>query len=419
MKPIQFVELGFLGIFILLSGFFSGSETALMSLNKVKVRHDMLRGDERAAKVDKLIKSPVKLLTTILIGNNLVNIAGSALATTLALELFGIRGPWIATFGMTILVLVFGEITPKTFANQNSERVAYWSAPYLLFVSMFFNPLVNILIKITNITIRLLGGDPNKKQPFITEDEIIRFVNVGEKEGVIEEEEREMIHSIFEFDDTLVREVMVPRIDIIGVEENTPLAEAVDLIITKGHSRIPVFRKTIDNIVGVLYAKDLLKFVKEEFGNVTIKDLMRTAYFVPESKKVNQLLSELRNKRIHMAIVLDEYGGTAGIVTIEDLIEEIVGDIQDEYDVEDVDYHFISEKELVVDARMSVDELNDLLNLSLPAEDYDTLGGLVLSILGHVPVPGEVLEYDKLKITVKEMVGHRILKLHINILPFN
>ncbi len=415
MEPIQIVELVLLGGFIILSGFFSGSETALMSISKVKVRHEMQKGVERAKTIDRLLKNPTKLLTTILVGNNVVNIAGSALATTLALDLFGSHGPWIATVGMTVLVLLFGEVTPKSYAAQNPEKVSYWSAPYLLFLSMIFKPLVKILVKITNFIIRFIGGDPNKPQPFITEDEIIRVVNVGEEEGVIEEIEKEMIHSIFEFDDTVVREVMIPRIDMVSIQINSPIEEAVDLIIQKGHSRIPVYSETIDDIVGVLYAKDLLKFLKEDFENACIDKLMRPAYYVPDSKKVNQLLSELRSKKVHMAIVLDEYGGTAGIVTIEDLIEEIVGDIQDEYDVEELDYDFTSENELIVDARMPVDELNDLLNLSFPEEDYDTIGGLVLGILGHVPTINESFEYDDMKISVSKMDGHRILKLHLEI----
>lgn len=413
MKPIQLVELGFLGVFIVLSGFFSASETALLSVSKVKVRHDVQNGDQKAVKVSNLLKSPSKLLTTILIGNNVVNIASSALATTLALEFFGAQGPWIATLGMTLIVLVFGEITPKTYATQNSEKVSYWLAPYLSFLSKIFWPLVKVLVKLTNVVIRLMGGDPQQQRPFITEDEIIRFVTVGEEEGVIEEEEKEMIHSIFEFDDLIVRELMVPRIDIVGVDVDTPLDEVLELIINKGHSRIPVYRDTVDKIIGIIYAKDLLKFIKEDIGDYTVEDLIRPAYYVPESKKVNQLLTELRHEKIHMAILLDEYGGTAGIVTIEDLIEEIVGDIQDEYDFEEVDYIFLKENELVVDAGMPVDEFNDLLNLSLPEEDFDTVGGLVLSILGHVPVLNESLVYDSVKIQVKEMVDHRIMKLHI------
>lgn len=419
MELIQILELALLVIFILFSGFFSGAESALMSVSKVKIRHAMQEGDERATRVDLLLKNPSKLLTTILVGNNVVNIAGSAIATTLALKLFGAHGPWIATAVMTFVVLIFGEIAPKTFATQNAEKIAYFASPFLLFLSSIFKPLIKILVRITNLVIKVAGGDPHQQQPFITEDEIIRFVNVGEEEGVIEVGEKEMIHSIFEFDDTVVREIMVPRIDIVATEVDTTLAEAVELIIENGHSRIPVYSETIDNIVGILYAKDLLRFIQVGFGEMTIAGLMRRAYYVPESKKVNQLLSELRHEKVHMAIVLDEYGGTAGIVTIEDLIEEIVGDIQDEYDFEDVDYNFITERELIVDAGMPIDELNDLVNLSLPEEDYDTVGGVLLSILGHVPVPGETLEYDAARFTIKEMAGHRILKIHLTILEGN
>lgn len=413
MEFVQIIQLVFLLLLVLLSGFFSGSETALMSVSKVKVRHDAQKGLERAKSVDILLKAPSKFLTTILVGNNVVNIAGSALATTLALELFGSNGPWIATTVMTLLILVFGEITPKTYATQNSEKVSYASAPYLLLLSKIFKPLVKVLITITNWGIKLLGGDPDQKKPFITEAEIIRSVNVGKEEGVIEEEEREMIHSIFAFDDTIVREVMIPRIDIFALEVDTSLEAVWDLIIENGHSRIPIYRESIDNIIGLLYAKDLLNFIFQRSNDLTIGELLRPAYFVPESKKVNQLLREMKRAKVHMAIVLDEYGGTAGIVTIEDLLEEIVGDIQDEYDFEEVNYDYLNEKELIVDARMPVDELNDLLNIKLPEDEYDTLGGLVLNFLGHVPVEGEELQHDLIKIIIKEMCNHRIIKLHV------
>lgn len=415
MDLFQTLELVLLGIFIILSAFFSAAESALMSVSKVKIRHAMQEGDDRARTVDLLLKNPSKLLTTILVGNNVVNISSSALATTLAMHIWGAQGPIISAVVMTFIVLIFGEIAPKTFATQNSEKIAYFSSPYLVFLSALIKPLIKVLVKITNLIVKIAGGDPNQERPFVTEDEIIRFVNVGEEEGVIEEGEKEMIHSIFEFDDTVVREIMVPRIDIVAVEVDTPLSEVVTIIIKNGHSRIPVFIETVDNIVGILYAKDLLKFIHTDFGGITIEQLMRRAYYVPESKKVNQLLSELRLEKVHMAIVLDEYGGTAGIVTIEDLIEEIVGDIQDEYDVEDVDYSFISNTELVVDAGMPIDEFNDLLNVSLPEEDYDTVGGVVLSILGHVPTSGEELAHDNLLFTIQEMAGHRILKIHVQL----
>lgn len=415
MEPVQIIELGSLVVLILLSGFFSGSETAFMSLNRVKIREKKLKGDKSAKRVDQLLSKPGKLLTTILVGNNLVNIASSAIATTLALEFFGEKGPWIATISMTVLVLIFGEITPKTYANQDSEKLASFSATYLIWLSKIFNPLIKVLIAFTNRLIKIVGGDPDKQKPFVTEDEIIRFVTVGEREGVIEEKEKEMIHSVFEFDDTLAREVMVPRIDIISMSINTPLDVAVDLVMEKGHSRIPVFRNTIDNIVGILYAKDLLCFIKKDFKDESIGNIMRKAYYVPESKKIDELLSEMKTKKIHMAIVLDEYGGTAGIVTIEDLIEEIVGDIKDEYDIEDVEYRFLNEKELIVDARVTIDELDDLIGRTLPANDYDTLGGMVLSYLGHVPEVDESIILNDLKITVEEMAGNRILKLRIKI----
>ena len=415
MEFLAGLELGLLMLFILLAAFFSGSETALLSVNKLKIRHRAQEGHEEAKNVDHLIRNMNKLLTTVLVGNTVVKIAGSALATTLALRLLRAHGPFYAVLVMTVLILIFGEIAPKTYASQNAERVSYWVAPYLRFLTFALTPFIKILVTITRVIIKLLGGEPNEMQPFITQDEIIRFLNVGEGGGVIEEEEKEMINSIFEFDDTVVREIMQPRIDIVGVDIETSFSEVVDVIIENGHSRIPVYRESMDNIIGILYAKDLLQFIKEDYGDIGIGDLIRRAYYVPESKKVNQLLTELRHEKVHMAVVLDEYGGTAGIVTIEDLIEEIVGDIQDEFDFEELDYTFINDTELLVDAGMPVDELNDLLDVALPVEDYDTLGGLTLNVLGHLPIVGESFSYENITFTIKEMTGHRILKIHLAI----
>ncbi|ADL12162.1 hemolysin family protein [Acetohalobium arabaticum] len=406
------LELVMLGFLFILSGFFSGSETALMSVNRVKIRHLAQEDDSKAKIVDKLLGQPNKLLTTILVGNNLVNVAASSIATALAIEIFGTKGVGIATAGVTLFILVFGEITPKSFATQNAELASKWVAGYIRIFSYLFFPFIKVLTFVTNFIIKALGGQPQKNEPFVTEEEIKKFVTVGEKEGVIESDEKEMINSIFDFDDTLVKEIMIPRIDMVCVDIETSIDDLVELIIDLGYSRIPVYNDTVDNIVGILYAKDLLTFLNTE-EPTELRKIMRPAYYVPETKEVDTLLTELRKERIHMAIVLDEYGGTAGLITIEDLLEEIVGDIQDEYDEEENLIEVISDDEILVDARIDIDEVNEVLNIHLPEEDYETVGGFILSTLGYVPETGEELEFENLKLIIEETIQRRISEVRI------
>jgi len=409
---LQSAELIALGFLFILSGFFSGSETALMSVNRVKIKHMLQEGDSKAKTVDELLEQPDRLLTTILVGNNLVNIAASSIATALAIDLFGNKGVGIATGVVTFFILIFGEITPKSFASQNAELASKWVAKYIKMFSYVLTPFIKILTVITSFIIRAVGGTPRQKKPFVTEEEIKKFVNVGEREGVIESDEREMINSIFDFDDTIVKEIMVPRIDMVCIEINTPIEELVELIIDLGYSRVPVYNETVDNIVGIVYAKDLLNFLNQD-GEMEIKKIMRPAYYVPETKEIDSLLTELRKEKIHMAIILDEYGGTEGLVTIEDLLEEIVGDIQDEYDVEERQIKVISETEILVDARVDIDEINEVLNIDLPEEDYETISGFILSTLGYVPEEGEEIEFENLTLIVKDTVQRRISKVKI------
>ncbi len=401
--------LGLLG----LSAFFSASETAIFSVNKVKIRHLAEEGNRKAILTRKLLDQPNRLISTILIGNNVVNIGATALATTLAIAFFGDTGAGIATGVMTVLVLVFGEITPKTLAANRAESFSLQVSGYLNSLATLLSPVIKVLNLVTNGIVKLMGG-PTDKNPFITEEELRMLVNVGQEEGLIDQDEREMIDSIFEFDDTLVREVMVPRIDIIAVNVNDNLSSVINLIVEVGHSRIPVYEQTIDNIIGVIYAKDLLKNLLVTQENTTeIRRLMRPAYYVPESKKVRDLFAELRKEKVHMAIVLDEYGGTAGLVTIEDMIEEIVGDIQDEFDREEKHIETLADGSLRVDARTSIYDINELLELDLPDDEFDTISGLVFHTLGKLPYEGQEVEIDDLHIIVEKIVGRRIAKLRL------
>lgn len=406
----QFFQLIILLVLLALYSFFSASETSIFSVNKVRIRRLAEEGNRQALVTRRLFEQPNRLISTILIGNTVVNIGATALATSLAIDLFGTTGAGIATGVMTVLILVFGEITPKTLAARRSEAYSLSVSPYINALGILLSPVIRVLNLITNMLVKLLGGAVPESQQ-VTEEEIRMLVNVGQEEGLIDSDEREMIDSIFEFDDTLVREIMVPRIDIIAINSKDSLADAVNLITGAGHSRIPVYENTVDNIVGVIYAKDLLKPFILSKDKPRIMDLMRSAYYVPESKKVRDLFKELRNQKIHMAIVLDEYGGTAGLVTIEDVVEEIVGDIQDEYDHEENSIEKLGDGSLLVNARTPIYDINELLELELPDDEFETVSGLVFHSLGRVPAQGQELDIGNLHIVVEKVVGRRIVKL--------
>ncbi len=399
-------------VLVALSGFFSGSETALMSVNKIRIRELANEGDKKAAIVDRLLADHTRLLATILIGNNLVNIAASAIATSLAIEIFGSSGVGIATGVVTLIVLIFGEITPKSIGNRRAVKYSKLVAPALFWMERLLSPVITLFV----LVIRLIIGEGNLlSTSFLSEEEIRRFVNVSEEEGVIKRTERKMINSIFEFDDTTVREVMVPRIDVIGIEEKATIRQLVKLAVERGHSRIPVFQDNIDRITGIIYVKDLLQLlIDNEDENIIVKEYMRSAYFIPESKKINELLTEMRKRKVHISIVLDEYGGTAGIITIEDLLEEIVGDIQDEYDLEPKQIEYLNEHELLLDARINIDELNEILpEPILDEENYETISGFILYQLGYLPKEGEKLEIDNFTIQVDKILENRLEKIKI------
>jgi len=404
-EPVSFVFL------LVLSGFFSGSETALMSVNKVEIRHLAQEGNKKAKIVDGLLRKPDNLLTTILVGNNLVNVAASAIATKVATNVFNNFGVGISTGVVTLLLLIFGEITPKSLATRRAKQFSMNVARPIELCYYLFFPLVkglSFLVQVVNKDEHSLGT-----KPFISEDKIRRFLAVGVREGVIETDERQMINSIFEFDDITVKELMIPRIDMVCVDIDDPLEKLRDIVIDRGLSRIPVYNGTIDNIVGIVYAKDLLPLLKEDKSDITIQKIMRPAYYVPESKKIDNLFSELKKEKIHMAIILDEYGGTEGLVTIEDLLEEIVGDIQDEYDEEEKLIKETTNNKIIVDGRVDIDEINYELGISLPEEDYETISGFVLSMLGYVPEEGEKVEFSNLEIIVTEISQRRISKVEI------
>lgn len=412
-----YYRIALLIILLILSSLFSSSETALTSLTIAKIRQIREYDEEGASLLKRAKKRLNTMLATILIGNNIVNIAATAILTELTINIFRGKGSTIiATVVMTILILLFGEITPKTFAAQNPERVAIRIVGPLNLLSKIFKPILLILNGITSFIIKILGGKVSNNVPFVTEEEIMSLVDVGEEEGILAHQEKEMIEGIFEIDDLEVTEVMVPRIDMIAISEDASMEEALQVIIKHGHSRIPVYKDTIDNITGILYAKDLLPFVSrkdDEFSSASISQLMREAYYVPETKKINKLLKELQQNKIHMAIVLDEYGGTEGLVTIEDILEEIVGDIFDEYDNEIQLVEKVRDNVYIAKAEISLEEINELFDCDLPEEDFDSLGGFVFSTLGRVPVKGDTIQCDGLSMKVAKLQNRRIIQIEI------
>lgn len=409
---LELLGLVFLLIFRI---FLSASELSLTTVNRIRLIHQADDGIYNARLVIKLMGESNKFLSALLFLTLLADTATAAIATILVGRYLP-YGAAIATGGVTLVLFIYAEMIPKTYALNNSEKVALLVVRPVSWLTHVVYPLTYIFIKIANVTTKILGGKTKKEGPFLNEEEIKAIVTVGEEEGVIEEEEKEMIHSIFEFSDTVVREVMIPRVDMHAVESLTPLNDVMDLIIKVGHSRIPVFKKNVDNVVGIIYAKDLLIHLNKPRGSqkdtkAKVTDLMRQAYFVPESKHVSALLKEMQKKKSHMAIVLDEYGGTAGLITIEDILEEIVGEIFDEYDLEEAMVEPLTESSYRLDARANLDEVSELLNVKFPDEVGDTIGGLVYNLVGHTPANGEEVSFRNLNFQVEKVVGRRILKI--------
>ena len=398
---------------LILAGTASAAETALTSISRIKLKNLVEEGDQKAIQIERLISQPNTFLSTILVVNNVAVIVASTMATVLTLRFSQSFGELIATLFSSLVILIFCEITPKTAAVQNPLRVARAMVNPVRGAAWLLHPVVVSLSAITNFLVRIFGGQMKHRGPFVTEEEIRLMVTVGEEEGVLEEEETEMIHSIFEFADTTVREVMIPRIDMVTLESEATVDEAVDLALQGGFSRIPVFEETIDNIMGILYTKDMLRQLREGHNQQPVRELVRPAYFVPETKKLDDLLREIRQKRTHLAIVVDEYGSVSGLVTIEDLVEEIVGEIRDEYDIEENLYEQVSPDEYIVDAKMSIGEFDDLLDTELENDDYDTLGGFLYAQLDKIPVAGDTLTYGDFTFTVLATRGRRITKVRV------
>jgi CBS domain containing-hemolysin-like protein len=411
------VELLLFVICILLSAFFSSSEVALISITRAKARTLVNEGQSGSKAVAALKESPEHLLITILIGNTIANIAAASIATAIAIQMFGDIGVGIATGFVVIVLLVFGEIGPKIYAARASDSFALTVAPVILFLSRIFTPVIWLVERISP----KFGIGKEIAEPAVTEEEIKEWIDVGKEDGTIEQGEQDMLYSVLEFADTTAREIMTPRVDVIAMEDTVTFEEAIRIFNETGFSRIPVYHDQIDNITGILNVKDVFSAMVSRRKDSVIKEIMYDPMFVPETKKIDDLLKELQVHRVQMAIVLDEYSSFVGTVTVEDILEEIVGDIMDEYDKEEPEVQNISEGVFIVDAQMWVEDINERMEIDLPVdESYETIGGLIIGRLGHIPLhPGEKVEINEGKITlvVMQMHGRRIVKVKIVIHP--
>jgi len=407
------VELLLFLLLLALSAFFSSSETAFFSLTRLQVKQQSDEGGTAGRRVARLLAKPQRLLLTILVGNTVVNTAAATLATLLAHGLALRSGlPMQLVIPaevvvVTLVLLLVAEVTPKALAFRRNAELARAASLPLHLCQILLWPVVRPVLAMT-LAVRRRLQDPDRL--LFTPDELKALLEVGEEEGHLEADEKELIHSIFEFGETTVREVMVPRIDMICLPHDAGLDEAVELIRREGHSRIPMYRENIDNVVGILFAKDLIPFLHQDKAPATLDQLARLPYFVPEGKKIDELLREFQANRVHMAIVVDEYGGTAGLVTLEDILEEIVGEIQDEFDAEAPPWRRTADDGWVIDSGMLVEDVNALLGEELlpTAEEYETLGGFIYELAGEVPKAGDTFEHVGWCFTVMTMKRHRI-----------
>lgn len=415
MDSADVIQLVALVILIGLSAFFSSAETAYTTVSKIRIRSLCDEGDKRALKVNKIIEDSGKMLSAILIGNNIVNISASSLATTLAIKIWGSYATGIVTGVLTLIILIFGEITPKTLATLNAEKIALGYSSIIYGLMWVLTPVIAVVNKLSLIVLKVLRVDTNKKVSTITETELRTIVDVGHEEGVIESDERKMINNVFDFGDSLAKDIMVPRIDMICISKDDPYEEVLAVFKKEKYTRIPVYEDSQDNVIGILNVKDLLLSDSEKDFKVT--QIMREPYFTYEYKKTSELLDEMKKTSNNISIVLDEYGATAGLITLEDILEEIVGEIRDEYDSDEEDsIKKIKNNEYIIDGIMKLDDINEALDIGLKSKDYDSLGGLIIEILDHLPTKGESVQYKNCKFVVEKLDKNRVDKVHMYIL---
>lgn len=415
MGPSDIAQLFVLIVLLVLSAFFSSSETALTTSNKIRMRTLAEAGDKRAARVLRVTSDQGKMLSAILIGNNIVNLSASSLATTLAIKIFGSMGAGIATGILTFLILIFGEVSPKTMATIRADKLALGVSGIIEFLMKILTPVIFIINKLSMGFLFLLRVKPDAEAKTMTEEEIRTIVDVGQESGVIENTERDMIHNLFDFGDAEAKEIMVPRIDMTFVQADATYEEVLRIFREDKFTRIPVYEDSTDQIIGILNMKDLL--LQDSSEKFSVRNYLREPYFTYEHKNTADLFLEMRKSSISLAIVLDEYGATAGLVTLEDLLEEIVGEIRDEYDTDEVDdITPLNDREFMVLGSANINDVNDALDVKFSSDDYDTLGGFCLGKLNHLPERNEIiLTEDNILLRIEKVDKNRIEKIYIKL----
>lgn len=415
MDTENILQIVVLVVLLLLSAFFSSAETALTTVNKIRMRTLAEDGNKRAAKVLTVTDNSAKMISAILIGNNIVNLSASSIATALAIKLFGSMGAGIATGILTLLILIFGEISPKTLATIHADEISLTYAGIISFLMKILTPVIFLMNSLSMAFLKLLRVNPNDSRLVLTENELRTIMDVGHESGVIETEEHEMINNVFDFTDAEAKEIMIPRIDMTLVSVDASYQELLDIYRETRYTRLPVYEESNDNVIGILNVKDLL--LCEDQDNFSIRDIMRTPFFTYEHKNTAELFSQMQESSINIAIVLNEYGTTAGLITMEDLLEEIVGEIHDEYDYnEEEDLFAINDHEYLAQGSMNLEDLCDSLDIHLESEDYDSIGGYMIGLLDHVPQEGEsVTAPDGTVLRVDKMDKNRIEKIYIRV----
>lgn len=415
METSDILQLVILVLLLSASAFFSSAETALMTSNKLRIRNLAENGDKRAEKVLEITANTDKMLSAILIGNNIVNLSASALSTTLTLKMFGSSLVGVATGILTFLILVFGEITPKNVASKNAEDMALKYIGIISILVIVLTPAIYIVNKVAGIVISLFIKN-NDDNNMVTEDELRAMVEVSHEDGVIEKEEKKMIVNVVDFGDTVAGDIMLPRVDMVMVSVESSYEEILKIFREERYTRIPVYEESPDNVIGILNVKDFLLIEDKE--NFSVKEHLREPLYTYEYKKTSSLMVDMRKTGANIVIVLDEYGTTVGLITLEDMLEEIVGEIRDEFDAdEDEGITKISETEYLIDGSTNLDDVNDRIGLELSSEEYESIGGIIMEKLGRLPVEGEVITFDNIILTVKKMDHARIEKVGLKLKP--
>lgn len=419
MDPSVAAQIAALVVLIILSAFFSSAETAFVSVSQIKMRTLSDDGNKRAKRVIKITEDSSRMLSAILIGNNLVNISASSLATTIALSLFGSKAVSIATGLLTLIVLIFGEISPKTVATTYANKIALAYSGVIWVLMNVLRPVIFIINKMAKGFLCIFGLNPDKKNTQITEDELRTIVDVSHEEGVLESDEHEMINNVFDFGDSTARDVMIPRVDMVSVSIGSTYQEIIRVFREFMFTRLPVYEGSVDNVIGIINVKDLLLYDNPD--TFSVRKILRKPYFTFEYKKISELMDELKKTSNNCAIIVDEYGSTVGMITLEDLLEEIVGEIRDEYDEdEEDDVVKLGDNEYMIAGSVHIDDLNDIIEFPKDAENdnhYDSIGGFIIDCIDKLPQKGDEVVLDGLRLVVEECDKNRITKVHAYVIP--